>query len=103
MATWWNTSVWVAPTFGCPCCGRGRSHSTHRRGSLYVFARPQRGGVSLAVDLDWKLAGRIGLTGKLGWKTDGWLMGEPLGEGLYGWIGLAFYADADGALFKWRT
>ena len=68
----------------------------------YVFTRPQRGGVSLALDLDWKIAGRIGLTGKLAWKTDGWLMGEPLGEGPYGWIGLAFYADADGALFKGR-
>lgn len=70
---------------------------------LYVFERPQRGGVSLAVDLDWKIAWRVGLTGKLGWKTDGWLMGEPLGQGPYGWIGLAFYADADGALFKWRS
>lgn len=70
---------------------------------VYVFDRPQRGGVSLAVDLDWKITGRIGLTGKLAWKTDGWLMGEPLGEGPYGWVGLAFYADAEGALFKWRT
>lgn len=69
---------------------------------VQVYARPQRGGASLAVDIDWKLAWRVGVTGKLGWKSDGWLMGQPLGEGPYGWIGLAFYADADGALSKWH-
>jgi hypothetical protein len=67
-----------------------------------VFERPSRGGVSLALDLDWKIAWRLGVTGKLGWKTDGWLMGQPLAEGPYGWVGLAVYADADGALFKLR-
>lgn len=69
---------------------------------INVFNRPQLGGLSLAADVDWKIAGRLGLTGKIGWKTEGWLMGEPLGEGPYGWIGLAYYADADGALFTWR-
>jgi hypothetical protein len=66
-----------------------------------VFDRPQRG-VSLALTLDWKLVWRLGLTGKLGWKTDGWLMGQLPGEGLYGWIGLAIYPNADSALFKKR-
>lgn len=69
----------------------------------YVFNRPQRGGVNVAMALDWKLLGRVGLTGKLAWKTDGFLMGQPLGQGPYGWIGVAIYADADGALFKWPS
>ena len=46
-------------------------------------------GVSLGVYARLAVLGKLGVTGKLAYKTSGYLMGEPVGEGLYGYVGVS--------------
>jgi hypothetical protein len=69
----------------------------------YVFARPNRAGVNAGVYFDWKVWRQIGVIGKFSYKTKGYLMGQPLEEGPYGYVGLCFYDDAAGALISPAT
>lgn len=54
-----------------------------------VFTRPDRVGIGTDLRLRWRAFGRIGLVGKLGAKSAGYLMGQPVGGGLYGYLGFA--------------
>jgi hypothetical protein len=57
--------------------------------------RPVRGGVSVGVYWNWIVWRRIGVVGKLSYKTKGYMMGQPLEQGLYGYFGLCFYGEAE--------
>ena len=46
-------------------------------------------GASFGVYARLAVLGKIGVTGKLAYKTSGYLMGEPVGEGLYGYAGIS--------------
>jgi len=55
-------------------------------------SRPPTGdspGASFGLYARLAVLGKIGLTGKLAYKTSGYLMGEPVGEGLYGYAGIS--------------
>lgn len=54
-----------------------------------VYRREQRFGWNAGASLDIGLAGRLGVTGRLAYKTAGFLMGQPLDEGIHGYIGLS--------------
>ena len=59
----------------------------------YVFDRPDLFGISAAIHAEWRLLGRVGIVTKVAWKTRGYLMGEPLDSGLYGYLGLSLSLD----------
>jgi hypothetical protein len=46
-------------------------------------------GASFGVYARLAVLGKLGVTGKLAYKTSGFLMGEPVGEGLYGYVGVS--------------
>ncbi len=50
-------------------------------------------GVNVGVSLDWRIWRRIGVVGKLSYKTEGYLMGQPLARGLHGYFGLCLYTE----------
>jgi hypothetical protein len=46
-------------------------------------------GVNAGVFARLAVLGKIGVTGKIAYKTSGYLMGEPVGDGVYGYVGLS--------------
>lgn len=54
-----------------------------------VFDRPQRVGVNGGIFYDVRVASIFGITGKIAAKTDGWVMGQPVGGGLHGYLGVS--------------
>lgn len=58
-----------------------------------VFFRPNTWGASTAVHATWMFYCPIGITGKLGAKTQGYLMGQPVDGGVYGYVGLSLFTD----------
>lgn len=54
----------------------------------FVFERPTRGGANAALFADVRLSGPVGLTGKLGVKSEGFLSAQPIASGVYGYAGL---------------
>lgn len=63
-----------------------------------VFNPPQRAGIGGGAYADLKLFGQVGITGKLAYKSRGYVMGQPTSEGLYGYLGLSVAQTAAGAL-----
>jgi hypothetical protein len=55
----------------------------------YVFDRPQRAGVNGGAFFDVAVANIFGVTGKLGAKTPGWVMGQPVEGGVHGYLGVS--------------
>ncbi|MBI2377341.1 MAG: hypothetical protein HYV07_25290 [Deltaproteobacteria bacterium] len=53
-----------------------------------VFERDDLPGASVAAYVDWTIHGGVGLTGKLALKSRGYLFGQPLDGGVYGYAGL---------------
>lgn len=58
-----------------------------------VYERPQRRGINVALSADLRVVGRVSLTGKLAYKSRGYLVGEPIDEGPYGYIGASIALD----------
>lgn len=58
-----------------------------------VYDRPQRRGVNAGLTADVRLFQNVGLTGRLAYKTAGFLAGQPIGEGLYGYFGATIAFD----------
>lgn len=54
-----------------------------------VFDRPQRLGVNAGAFFDVRVASIVGITGKLASKTPGWVMGQPVGGGIHGYLGVS--------------
>lgn len=54
-----------------------------------VYRREQVGGLAVAATVSARVYGPISLAGKLGAKTDGYLQAQPMGEGLFGFVGVA--------------
>ncbi len=52
------------------------------------YVRPTSFGASLAAYATARVFGSLGLTGKLAYKSSGFLMGQPLGDGPYGYLGV---------------
>jgi hypothetical protein len=63
-----------------------------------VFLRPNTWGASTALHATWRIYRPIGIIGKLGAKTHGYLMGQPVDAGIYGYVGLSLSSD-ESALF----
>ena len=66
----------------------------------FVFDRPNAFGMSAGLHVDWHIYDRLAVTGKIAGKTRGYLMGQPLEGGAYGYAGLTITPDAEGALFN---
>jgi hypothetical protein len=62
-----------------------------------VYERPQRRGVNVGVSGDVRVIGGVGITGKLAYKTSGYLAGQPVSEGLYGYVGASIALDRPAA------
>jgi hypothetical protein len=60
----------------------------------FVFDRPNRLGAGASASVEWRLHGRLGVTARLGYKSAGYLMAEPLDAGFYGYMGFALYDHA---------
>lgn len=71
-----------------PACVRwGRSSAGF---GLDVWDQEQFGtGANLHVLADIWLGDGFGLTGKIGWKREGYLMGQPQAGGVYGYSGVS--------------
>lgn len=54
-----------------------------------VFDRSQRLGMNAAAFFDVHVASIFGITGKVGSKTPGWVMGQPVSGGLHGYLGVS--------------
>jgi len=54
-----------------------------------VFDRPSRVGVNAGVYGDVRLGDVLSITGKLAGKTSGYLMGQPVGAGPHGYLGVS--------------
>jgi hypothetical protein len=54
-----------------------------------VFDPPMRVGVNVGGFIDVRLTNELSLTGKLAAKTDGYVMGQPIGGGPYGYLGMS--------------
>lgn len=52
-------------------------------------------GAGAALHLDYRVWDRLGVVGKLAVKSRGYLMGQPLAEGPYGYVGLSLALDAN--------
>jgi hypothetical protein len=57
----------------------------------YVFDRPDRLGAGTSVSVEYRAYGRLGVTCKVGYKSRGYLMAEPLDAGPYGYLGFIVY------------
>lgn len=57
----------------------------------FVFDRANRLGAGASASVEWRLHGRLGVTAKLGYKSSGYLMAQPLDAGFYGYLGIALY------------
>ncbi|MBI5543614.1 MAG: hypothetical protein HY901_06985 [Deltaproteobacteria bacterium] len=49
---------------------------------------PNNAGINFALDAAVEIGLGLGLTGKLAYKTPGYLMGQPMAEGVYGYLGV---------------
>jgi hypothetical protein len=58
-----------------------------------AYTRPQVWGMNAGVSADVRLVGALGMTARLAWKSKGWLTGQPIDEGLYGWVGASVAWD----------
>ena len=54
-----------------------------------LYDRAQRVGLNAAAFYDLRVVSILGITGKLGAKTEGWVMGQPVGGGLHGYLGVS--------------
>lgn len=54
-----------------------------------LYDRAQRVGLNAAAFYDVRVVGILGVTGKLGAKTEGWVLGQPVGGGLHGYLGVS--------------
>jgi len=54
-----------------------------------AYARPYRLGMNAGAYADVRVAGLVGVTGKLAAKTPGFVMGQPIGGGLHGYLGVS--------------
>lgn len=62
---------------------------------LGAVTRNNSFGFNAAAHFDWRIYQRMGLTGKVGFKTRGQLMGQPVDEGFYAYLGVSI-ATSDG-------
>jgi hypothetical protein len=53
-----------------------------------VYDPPQRWGVNGGAFGTWTLFGSLGITGKIAYKSSGYLMGQPIDAGAYGYFGV---------------
>lgn len=53
-----------------------------------AYDRPNRFGVNVGALMDIGVIERVGVTARLAYKTSGYLMGQPLAEGVHGYVGL---------------
>jgi hypothetical protein len=58
-----------------------------------VLDRRQAFGGALALHATWSLASGLGVTGKLAYKSRGYLVGQPLDAGFHGYLGLSLAFD----------
>ena len=58
-----------------------------------VYERPQNRGVNAGFTADVRVVKNIGLTARLAYKTRGFLTGQPLEEGVYGYFGATIAFD----------
>lgn len=58
-----------------------------------VYERPQRRGLNVGLSADLRLFGGVGITGRLAYKTGGYLVGQPIDEGPYGYLGASIALD----------
>lgn len=56
---------------------------------LHVFERRQQLGAQLGLHIDWPVYRQLGLAGKLGYKSEGYVLAQPLGAGPVGYLGLS--------------
>lgn len=56
-----------------------------------AFDGRQRAGVSGMVEATWRPWENLGLVAQLGGKTRGYVMSQPVAEGLFGFAGVAFF------------
>jgi hypothetical protein len=54
-----------------------------------VYDRPYRLGMNAGVFGDVHVAGAVGITGKLAVKTPGFIVGQPIGGGVHGYVGMS--------------
>ncbi len=57
----------------------------------HVFERENHWGVSVGIHARWNLYRQLGLVGKIAYKSRGYLMGQPLDKGLFGFVGITIY------------
>ncbi len=57
----------------------------------YVFDRPNQFGAGASVSVEYRAAGRVGFTARVGYKSRGYLMAEPLDAAPYGYLGVIVY------------
>lgn len=67
-----------------------------------VFDPSNRAGVGVGLYADLKLLRHVGITGKLAYKTRGYVMGQPTDSGIYGYVGFSVADSAIGALIPWK-
>jgi hypothetical protein len=60
-----------------------------------VYERPQIRGFNAALSGDLRLIGSLGITGKLAYKTRGFLTGQPVDDGVYGYVGASIALDRE--------
>jgi len=58
-----------------------------------VYERPQIRGVNAGLTGDLRLVGGLGIMARLAYKTRGYLAGQPIDEGLYGYVGASLALD----------
>lgn len=63
-----------------------------------VYDRPQRRGFNVGLSGDVRVVGGVGLTARLAYKTRGYLVGQPIDDGVYGYIGASIALDRGAAL-----
>jgi len=61
----------------------------------HLFDRPQHVGGQVGVHVQWPVVGPVGVVGKLAYKTDGYVMAQPLGAGPVGYLGLSVTPSRD--------
>jgi hypothetical protein len=52
-----------------------------------VYRRPQLTGVNVGATADVRVVRNIGVLGRLAYKTSGYLSGQPISSGVYGYVG----------------
>ncbi len=58
-----------------------------------VYDRPQQRGMNVGLTGDVRVVKNIGLTARLAYKTRGFLTGQPIDEGVYGYFGATIALD----------